>query len=210
MLVAVTATAVLPAGLASANLITNGSFEQDAVGSTTITGFAQQSNIDAVIVTPAVSDGSQALQLSAATTSSSRGRYGSFVNDFGSGVGVDSTLLTIGQEYRITGDIQQISTEGNSYINVNQEVNGPGGRSFPAIAVVEGEAGVIKSLDETFVYNGGRLRLALQLDGFGGGTGTVTPVARFDNFTLTVVPEPASLALVGAGGLALLGRRRSA
>ena len=30
----------------------------------------------------------------------------------------------------------------------------------------------------------------------------------FDNLTVTAVPEPASLALLGAGGLALLGRRR--
>lgn len=39
--------------------------------------------------------------------------------------------------------------------------------------------------------------------GSGGATGTV------DNFSLTVVPEPASLALLGLGAVALLRRRRA-
>lgn len=41
--------------------------------------------------------------------------------------------------------------------------------------------------------------------GLGRESGTS---ASFDNFSLTVVPEPGSLALMGLGGLCLLKRRR--
>jgi hypothetical protein len=49
------------------------------------------------------------------------------------------------------------------------------------------------------------LQLGIQTN-VGGGA---PPDIYFDNFTLTAIPEPASLSLLGIAGAALLGRRRS-
>ena len=48
-----------------------------------------------------------------------------------------------------------------------------------------------------------RLGFIINSDGTGG------PVVHFDNITITPVPEPASLAILGLSGLALLRRRRA-
>lgn len=50
--------------------------------------------------------------------------------------------------------------------------------------------------------------VTVQVVAIGGGAPGSSSVLDFDNASVTVIPEPASLALLGLGGIAMLGRRR--
>lgn len=62
-----------------------------------------------------------------------------------------------------------------------------------------------------FLPNGGTIQIAFQLNGPGAGSSGWTETLNVDNLQLTMVPEPATLALCGLGltGLVFI-RRRSA
>jgi hypothetical protein len=71
---------------------------------------------------------------------------------------------------------------------------------------IDGNAG-----NPDFSGTGSELTLGFSIGrGFGGGFAgpTATNITRFDNAQITVIPEPASLALVLAGGGLMLARRR--
>ena len=196
--------------LASANIISNGGFEQDTLGSTTVTDFTVQSGVDAVIVGP-LTEGSRALQLS--SLDETQGFFSAAETKLGSSFSFDSPLLTVGQEYTFSGALA--STNGRitvTIVNQNFAQDGSGDEATGqygnvlAAAATPGEG--TKTFSQDFVYFGGELGLQAQISPFDGDT-TGGAIGTFDNFSLTVVPEPASFAVLSSMGVLALRRRRA-
>ncbi len=194
--------------LASANIISNGGFEQDAVGSTTVTDFSIQTGVDAVVVGP-LTEGLRAVTVS--STDEEAGKFSALETKIGSSFSFDSPLLTVGQEYTISGDYS--ATNGLSTVTLVLQNSDPDGNEDP------GRYGVISSgpaaagdgaltFTRDFVYFGGEISFAGQISPFDGDT-TGGATGTFDNFSLTVVPEPGSLAVLASMGVLALRRRRA-
>ncbi len=217
-----TTAALAVTGIASANLIVNGSFEDDALNSfgapsgglvfnSGVKPFELQTGVTAEIVNTNVTDGSQALQLSATLNN------GGFYN------GVTATVLTfeapgtyvIGAEYRVTGDVtftggptvgDEFSVSDANLQLIEYDATGFGFGNGMTYSAGANDENPFNSLDATFVYRGGAVSLQTQLQSFGNGDDFVSAV--FDNLSITVVPEPTSAAALGLIGLVGLRRRR--
>ena len=197
------AVALAVPAIASANLITNGSFEADMVDGFEVapTGASSvQSGVTTEIVTGAgVTDGSQALRISSPVTNS--GAYSAVVYLFTP----SDDLFTVGQEYDVSGDVTFVSGS-NAYINIIDYDNSTGDNFGNPMStnVITNAGDTFESLDTSFVYRGGNVALQLQVDNY---TGTGEAVGIFDNLSITVVPEPTSAAALGLLGLTALRRR---
>ncbi|MEM6459655.1 MAG: PEP-CTERM sorting domain-containing protein [Planctomycetota bacterium] len=199
-----TALALSLTGVAAHAAIVNGSFEDDTLGSTAVpTGFARSPDASSVIVDTNVTDGVVAAEVTVDFPAAGFPGGNYFINALDQFEGAPA--LITGQEYIITADVTVATADSQVTIQVfngstaliNQSVN---------TAATPSAQNVTQNLSATFVYGGGGLFSAVQLSdpGFDGGTVTAT----VDNFQITVVPEPGSLALCGLGGLTLLFRRR--
>lgn len=199
-----TALALSLTGVAAQAAIVNGSFEDDTLGSTAVpTGFTRDANASSVIVDTNVTDGAVAAEVTVDFPAAGFGPGSFFVNALAQFEAAPA--LINGQEYIITADVTVATADSQVTIQafssgaelINQSVN---------TAATPSAQNVTQNLSNTFVYAGGDLFAAIQIldPSFDGGTVTAT----VDNFQITVVPEPGSLALCGLGGLTLLFRRR--
>jgi hypothetical protein len=218
----VTTAALATAGVASANIIVNGSFEDDALGVVAapsggfdafngVKPFQVQSGLTATIVDSNVTDGSQALELSGT------------VNNGGFYDGLNVTLLgfetggtfELGTEYRVTGDVtytggptvgDEFSVADANLQLIEYDDTGFGFGNAMTYAAGANFDNPTNSLDAVFTYRGGAVTIQGQLQSFGNGDDQLSAV--FDNLSITVVPEPTSAAAIGLIGLVGLRRRR--
>ncbi|BAM02713.1 PEP-CTERM sorting domain-containing protein [Phycisphaera mikurensis] len=111
------------------------------------------------------------------------------------------------------GDTDFAFNAQTDYVQVNgsKEPGGVGGNSFVGSGTGQFTITYTAAQNATFfnrvnaaLLAGDAFDLAVVLNKADGATGTFT----VDNITANIVPEPASLAVLGLGGVALLGRRR--
>lgn len=197
---------VLACGASSdASVLTNGSFEADALGSTSITGWANDlDGVNAEIITSTIGDG-LAVELSANLTNEAR--FGALQQNLGA-FNVDAPGLIVGEQYVLNAVIEVDS--GTAQIGFFQENQENGTLNFSEGAFGgfysdEITAGAVTPISIEFTYFGGFFGVQTVI-------GNLTPttidvVSRFDSIEIVAVPEPASLVLTMAGALAMLGRR---
>lgn len=205
-LTALTAVAALTAGTASAQieLTTNGGFETgDFTGWTQFpTGVGQQTVTN---VNP--SSGSFAGSIANDQVASN-----SLIKQANIGIGI----VNPGDEITIKFDARgtYATPGGVAFAEFFSELSG-GGTSAGGILggaplAINGDPNVWTSFEFTQIagpnVSGG---VTLQLGATTGGDAAGTNMF-YDNVSVTVIPEPGSLALLGLGGLALMRRRRSA
>lgn len=133
----------------------------------------------------------------------------------------DESLITLSYDWYVDTSLSP-GNYGN-FLQLGTYVNTGSGyyaQDFPAIKDVELNGGQLASgqvfsgtVTETFAAKGYNIPLAETFFRFGfisNGDGTNAKI-YFDNVTLSIVPEPTSIALVGVGAIGLLGvmmRRR--
>ncbi|MEM6458965.1 MAG: PEP-CTERM sorting domain-containing protein [Planctomycetota bacterium] len=192
--------------LASAAVI---SFEGQSVGDT----FNGKGTV--VDTAPGITDGTQAVRY--AYTGNG---FDKFFEDFFPGVGddgaeylqpdtitADVTFDTTVANGGFTNFVLALFTNGGGFQQLSSSNNFIGGSGQKTVAfdltAAQQQAIIDANANDEFV----KLDIIVSSDTSGSTTGTVT----VDNITLNAVPEPASLLLLGLGGLAALGRgRRSA
>ena len=196
--------------LASANFVMNGGFEADADGTTGLpSGWTSlESGVSAEVVTSPVVEGAQAIRLSGTLPTSGAFSDGLKYQFFPTPA---SETFVVGQSYQLTGDVTfDAAASGASssaqiaFIDYDASAGGYGNFNPTATATVDA-SNLSDSVDATFTYRGGAVDLALRLYGAEGETS----VATFDNFSITVVPEPASFAVLASMGVLALRRRRA-
>ena len=133
----------------------------------------------------------------------------------------DESLITLSYDWYVDTSLSP-GNYGN-FLQLGTYVNTGSGyyaQDFPAIKDVELNGGQLASgqvfsgtVTETFAAKGFNIPLAETFFRFGlisNGDGTQAKI-YFDNITLSIVPEPTSVALVGVGAIGLIGvvtRRR--
>jgi hapalindole biogenesis HpiC1 cyclase-like protein/PEP-CTERM motif-containing protein len=208
----------LAAAPANANLILNGSFE-DAYN----TGFAGYGDIDNWTSTNEARTGKNPEDSPTGRSPfwdngiCPDGEQVAFIQNSGGdggALGQTVTGLTIGAQYTLSLAYNCRYSNGNTNWGgapVNMTVSIDGGatdliliENITPVGTVRGD-NPFHTVEETFAAAAASVDLVIAGPSlYSGSDGTLT----FDNVQLTEVPEPTCLALLGAGGLAMAGRRR--
>lgn len=214
-LTALTAMAALTAGTASAELLSNGGFEAgtgtdadswNQIGANNVNGFNERSS-------GMPNSGSQALHLFYDNTQSPAGLNLAALQATAAGT-VDNSL-----NYNFSVDVKVDNTNfvglGLFYKILWLDQDGSDGGGVKGEQLISLIAEGVSTSYQTFTLDDidaadGSDSVQIELIAAPGAVADIVNGAWFDNASLTVVPEPSSLALVGLGGLALMRRRRTA
>ncbi|MGC9455874.1 MAG: PEP-CTERM sorting domain-containing protein [Phycisphaerae bacterium] len=115
--------------------------------------------------------------------------------------GLSDIVLTFAARWYsggVTGFQASYSTDGETFVDFGSQQSFPTDE-YATVTVSPGSA-----LD-----GAGDAYIRLTLTDDGGATWNKAHAVRLDNFLLQAVPEPATLAMLGVGGLALIGSRRA-
>lgn len=193
-LLALAAMGILNVTVTHAQLLTNGSFEADPVGTTNpnVTGWNfGGGGVTATVIAGAIANdgGTKSIQLT--QNFNVGGAYGGNDQYFPQG----SFAGVVGQTYRFTGTIRVDSPNTGGYIRLEEYapffvdsrvyINGAGPNgSFSVFRNTDG----VQTVVNDFVYRGGPVTVALQLDDYSGDG--VTDSVTFDGFSITLAPLP--------------------